>query len=254
MNNWLTFPRPNREAHFRLFCFPYSGAGTSIFYTWPKILAPLSQVELGLIQYPGRESRLAEPCITRLPLLVEKIAENIQPYLDKPFAFYGHSLGGLVSYELTRFLRRNGRPQPFHLFISSHAAPHLKDIEPAMYDLPDTEFKMRLEKLSGMKKEVLQNDELMQIVLPILRADFEICDTYTHHEENPLDCPISVYGGLQDQEVPNDSLKAWQTLTHSKFIMRMFPGNHFFLNEERQLLIETIARELIADFKSFNLN
>lgn len=247
MNQWVSFPHPNPDSRVRLFCFPYSGAGASIFFSWPKIFLPLHQVELGLIQYPGRENRLSEPCITSLSSLVEAAKENICDYLDKPFAFYGHSLGALVSFELARSLRENFNLIPFHLFLSSHPAPQIEQHEIPIHNLPENEFSEKIKSLSGMQKEVLESAELMQILLPILRADFEICEKYIYEPQPPLNCPISVFGGFQDLNSPPEQLKAWEKQTTSTFSLRMFPGNHFFLNESRLLLIETIARELMND-------
>jgi medium-chain acyl-[acyl-carrier-protein] hydrolase len=241
-NPWLANPRPDPRAVVRLFCFPYSGAGASIFYSWPGTLPPLIQV--CPVQLPGRGNRLAEPSFIRLLPLVQAAAEALLPYLDKPFAFFGHSMGALVSFELARHLSKQHNLSPVHLFVSGHNAPHIPDREPPIHALPEPEFMAKLRQLNGMRKGVLEDAELMQLVLPILRADFAACETYVYQAASPLECPISALGGLQDEYVTRDGLEAWREQTSASFYLRMFPGDHFYLNTDRQLLLRTLAREL----------
>ena len=242
-NPWIVCPRPNPRASLRLFCFPYSGAGAQIFYPWANTLPPT--IELCPVQLPGRGNRLAEPPFTRLVSLIRALAPAILPYLDKPFAFFGHSLGALVSFELARHLCRQRGPSPLHLFVSGHNAPQVPDSEPPIHLLPDAAFVEKLRHLNGMSKEILENTELMQLLLPVLRADFAICETYSYEAGEPLDCPISAFGGLRDEYVSRETLEAWREQTSASFSLRMFPGDHFYLNQDRPLLLRTLARELI---------
>ncbi len=241
-NSWLTCPRPNPQAPLRLFCFPYSGAGASIFYKWPAILP--STIEVCPVQLPGRESRLGEPPFTRLQPLIEAASEALLPHFDKPFAFFGHSLGALVSFELARRLRREDGPRPLHLFVSSHSAPQIPDCEPPIHDLPESEFVDRIRSLNGMPEKVLENQELMELLVPILRADFSVCETYVYQDDKPLNCPMRALGGLYDNYVSRSDLEAWREHTSGSFSVRMFPGGHFYMNQERQLLLRTVAQEL----------
>ena len=241
-NLWLACPRPNPQANLRLFCFPYSGAGASIYYPWSDTLP--ATIEVCPIQLPGRETRLAEPPFTRLPPLVKAAAQALLPHLDKPFAFFGHSLGALVSFELARHLQRQRGPRPVHLFASGHSAPQLPDRDPPIHALPEPEFVARLRHLNGMAKEVLENAELMQLLLPILRADFEICETYVYEAGEPLDCPVSAFGGLRDEYMSREGLEAWRKHTIASFSLRMFPGDHFYLNTDRLLLLRALAQDL----------
>ncbi|MCI0529785.1 MAG: thioesterase domain-containing protein, partial [Nitrospira sp.] len=176
--------------------------------------------------------------------LVQVIAQALFPYLDKPFAFFGHSMGALVSFELTRHLRRQYRLGPVHLFVSGHHAPQIPDPDPPVHTLPEPAFLEELSRLNGTPKEVLEHTELMHLMLPTLRADFAVCETYTYTTEPPLDCPISAYGGLQDLEVSRDSLEAWQVQTRTSFSLRMFPGDHFFLHTAQPLLLRVLSWEL----------
>lgn len=243
-STWLVVPRPNPEAKLRLFCFPYSGASAAIYLRWPESLPP--NIEVCAVQLPGHGTRLAEPPFRRLPALVQATAQALLPYLDLPFAFFGHSMGALLSFELARHLRQQLRLSPQHLFASGHGAPQLPDRSPPMHQLPECEFVDRLRELNGTPEEVLAHDELRQLVIPILRADFAICETYVYRPEPPLPCPISAYGGLRDRYVSHEELVAWQQQTTGAFVVRMFPGDHFYLNAGRDQLLYALARELAA--------
>ena len=242
MSPLIRCPKHCPQARVRLFCFPYSGAGASIFYAWTDILP--TTIEVCPIQLPGRGTRLAEPPFDRLKPLVQSVAQGLLPCLDRPFAFFGHSLGALVSFELTRYLRRHMGLSPVHLFVSAHSAPQISGRDSPIHALPESEFVEQLRCLNGMSEAVLKNAELMQLLLPILRADFSVCETYVYQVGEPLDCPISALGGLRDDHVSRESLDAWRVQTRATFTLRMFPGDHFFINTDRLLLLHTIAREL----------
>lgn len=243
LNPWVTCPKPNPHAHLRLFCFPYAGGGASIFREWLDILAP--EIEIYPIRLPGREGRLLEPPFTELSPLVQELAQVLQPYLHPPFAFFGHSLGALISFELARHLRRRNNPMPIHLFISGCRAPQIPDSEPPIHLLTEVEFVNELRRFNGTTEEILQNTELMQLMLPLLRADFTIYETYVHITEDPLACPISAFGGLQDHKVSYNDMRAWRDQTSNIFMLRMLPGDHFFLHSARVLLLRAISQDLI---------
>jgi medium-chain acyl-[acyl-carrier-protein] hydrolase len=153
-------------------------------------------------------------------------------------------MGALISFETARYCRKYHLATPMHLFISGHGAPHLSRDEPPLYDLPEAEFLNELYQLNGTPPEVLAHEELMQLMLPILRADFAVCETYAYEPEAPLGCPITVFGGLEDPGVQVDELKAWREQTSSVCSVRMFPGDHFFLQAMPSLFLQTLAREL----------
>lgn len=226
----------------RLFCFPYAGGSALNYRNWPENIPKNS--EACLLNLPGRGSRLGEKPFTQLLPLVEAIGEAIVPYLDKPFAFFGHSMGALIGFELARYIRRERRIDPSHLFISGRVAPQIADDDPATYDLPRDEFIRELERLNGTPKEVLEHPELMHLVIPLLRADFSVCQTYNYTVEPSLNCPITVFGGLQDYEVPRESLEPWREHTLQSFKLRMLPGDHFFLNSAQPLLLQALSHEL----------
>jgi medium-chain acyl-[acyl-carrier-protein] hydrolase len=241
INSWLICPKPNLRARVRLFCFPYAGGGSLIFREWCQELAP--DIEVYAIQLPGRESRLQEPAFNRLQALVEELSQGILPYLNKPFVFFGHSMGGLIAFEVTRRLRQWGLC-PMHLFISGARAPHLPDLDPPIHNLPQMEFIKELRRFNGTPAAILENAELMELLLPTLRADFAVLETYTYTPEASLPCPLTVFGGLQDEIVTQDELKAWKEHTNQTFSLQMLPGNHFFLQQERARLLKFISLTL----------
>jgi amino acid adenylation domain-containing protein len=244
-NSWIAFRKPNAQARLRLFCFPYAGAGASIYRTWSDGLP--ADVEVCPVQLPGRGTRLTETPFTRLAPLVEALARAMGPLLDKPFAFFGHSLGALVVFELARQLRRQSGVQPVRLFVSADFAPQVHHRERPIHALPENEFLAELRRLSGIPGKVLAETDLMQLMLPILRADFAVYETYAYSMEPPLNCPISTFGGLQDQRVSRGDLEAWRDQTSGSFSLRMFPGDHFFWNTTQPLLLQALSEELRGD-------
>ncbi len=178
---------------------------------------------------------------------VRAIASALIPYLDKPFVFFGHSMGGLISFELTRLLRRKSARSPVHLFISGRRAPQLPSEKPPIHTLPELAFLQELRHLKGTPEEVLVNTELMQLLLPILRADFAVLETYLYTKEPPLECPITVFGGWQDREVSCDELEAWREQTSTAFSLYMLPGDHFFIHSAQTLLFQRITKQLVQN-------
>jgi len=166
------------------------------------------------------------------------------PYLEVPFAFFGHSMGALASFETARQLRREHALLPVHLLVSGCRAPQLPSPYPPLHALPDPEFLKELRLLNGIPRQALEYPELIELMLPTLRADFAVYDTYTYSTEPPLECPISAFGGLQDGKVSRDCLAAWRDQTSTSFSLQMFPGDHFFLHTAQPLLLQTLYREL----------
>jgi medium-chain acyl-[acyl-carrier-protein] hydrolase len=241
-SRWLSGYKPNPRAALRLFCFPYAGGAANIFHSWSQSLP--SSVEVCPVQLPGRGNRLPEPAFTGLELLVETAARELLPFFDKPFAFFGHSMGAIISFELANRLRLEQRREPVHLFVSGRHAPQIPEDETPTYNLPEKDFLDELRRLKGTPAEVLEHAELMQLMLPVLRADFELIQTYRFAARPLLDCPITAFGGMEDTEVTRESLEAWREMTTGAFKLRMLPGDHFFLNIARPLFLQTLARDL----------
>ncbi|MET0647739.1 MAG: alpha/beta fold hydrolase [Pyrinomonadaceae bacterium] len=239
--SWLAFHKPNPRASLRLFCFHYAGGSAQVFREWHDLLPT---VEVCPVQLPGRGTRIREGSVRRVAPLVEQLARELAPKLDVPFAFFGHSMGALIGFELARRLRRERGLEPAQLFLSGRRAPQLRDAGPPLHDLPDDEFIERLRDYKGTPEEVLRHPELMGLMLPFLRADFELCDTYAHQPDAPFDCPLTALGGLSDSGVRREDLEAWREHTTGTFSLRMFPGEHFFMNDSQPLLLQVLAREL----------
>jgi medium-chain acyl-[acyl-carrier-protein] hydrolase len=239
---WVVRPEVRPDARLRLFCFSYAGGAASVYQPWMRELP--HDVEVCAIQLPGREGRLLEQPYTAMAPVTERLADALDRYLDRPFAFFGHSMGALVSFEVAREIRRRHGISPQHLLVSGHAAPRVARRRAPVHQLPDAAFVDAIRELNGTPEQVLQNAELMELVLPALRADLAVCETYAYVAEPPLDCPISAFGGLADAEVTYDDLRAWQVETLGQFRLRLFEGDHFYLREQRSALIDTISRSL----------
>lgn len=238
-NNWLVCPQVRPEAVSRIFLFPYAGGAPSAFNKWSPEFP--STIETHIVHYPGRGSRHNEALLNSLDSLVEKLTHAIQPLLDIRFSFFGHSLGGTVAFELARHLRHNGLPQPSALFISACAAPQVPKSHPPIHTFPDDEFLNSLKELGGIPNEISQNNELLDILLPVLRADFELIETYQHVPGEPLECPILAFGGFDDPRVSLEQLEGWAMHTNAGFEAKYFAGDHFFINAARQSIIDEIA-------------
>jgi medium-chain acyl-[acyl-carrier-protein] hydrolase len=240
MSAWIV-RKPRPQAKVRLFCFPYAGGAASVYRVWPDALPYL---DVCALQPPGRETRMREEPLTRIEPLVEAVVEAITPLLDLPFAFFGYSLGAQVAFEAARLLRARGGPLPVRLFLAASPAPHTPHRRPPIHALPDAEFRDELRKYQGTPAEILEHQELMALLLPLLRADFSVYETYAVRDEPPLDIPFSILGGLTDEDAPRADLEAWREHTTRAFVLRMFPGNHFFINTERTRLLTSVLQDL----------
>ncbi|XWK86460.1 MAG: thioesterase II family protein [Phormidium sp.] len=240
--SWVTYPKANPEAKLRLFCFHYAGGGAVSFRSWWDYLP--STVEVCPIELPGRSFRAQETPFTQIEPLIEALAPVVLPNLTKPFAFFGHSLGALVSFELARVLRKEYNRSPLHLFVSGHRAPQIPDRHPPIRALPNSEFLEVLRRYNGTPEAILENAELMELLLPTLRADFSVVETYSYKPEAPLDCPITVFGGLEDWKANALDLEPWREQTNSAFSLEMFPGDHFFIHSAQTLVLERLSQLL----------
>ena len=239
-NPWIPQFKPNTQAKLRLFCFPYAGGTTYIFHQWSNFLP--HNIELCPVELPGRRTRFKETPYQSIDSLLDGLSTALMPYLDRPFAFFGHSMGGLVSFELTRLLRKSYNLSPKHLFISGYRAPQLPNPNPPISHLDDTDFKEELIKLGGTHPEILKNAEIMELLIPLLKADFAIVENYTYQNEPPLDIPITAFGGTIDPRASQGELEAWKSQTSANFELHMFDGGHFFIDEQKSQLLGYIAQ------------
>lgn len=242
---WVKAFEPRPLACLRLFCFPYAGGGASIFRTWGAGLP--TGVEVNALQLPGREARFRDPAFRRLSPLADVVAAELRPYLDRPAVFFGHSMGAALAFEVTRRLVRSGGGAPVHLLVSGRNAPRVPDDEPPIFGLPRAEFIAELRQYAGTPEEVLANDELMDLVEPLLRADFELIETYTYEPDGTrLALPVTAFTGLDDHDVPLAKVEPWAAETVGPFRCHVLPGGHFFLNDHRDALLALVGRELAS--------
>lgn len=243
-NAWFVLSKASGNVRLRLFCLPYAGGSASIFQSWAGHLP--SHIQVCALQLPGRQSRLLEPPLGRLQPLVQILGEAIRPLLDAPFAVFGHSMGALVGFELLRHLRRQAGLSALHLFASGGHAPHLPKPGPPLHALPEQAFVAALYRLNALPAEAFQSPELLRLLLPALRADISLCETYAYTPDAPLDCPITAFGGLQDYRVRPFELDAWRYQTSVAFKLRLLPGDHFFIERARPLLLRAISEDLAS--------
>ncbi len=241
-NRFLLCRAPKPHARLRLFCFPHAGGAAAAYILWNERLP--DWVEVNAVELPGRGARMAEPPARCLSQLVDHLTELLLPRLDVPFAFFGHSMGALTSFELCRTLRRRRLPRPRQLLVSAAAAPSWPSRERPVRDFSDSELKGWLRDLNGTSEAVLQHDELMDVMLPILRADFALLDDYAYTEEPAFDFPISVFAVLADRAIRREKLEAWRGHTNADFSLRMFPGNHFFVHQSPARILAAISEDL----------
>lgn len=242
-SEWVTSFTQTSSGQLRLFAFPYAGAGTVVYRNWTTSLP--DGVELVSIRLPGRESRLRETPYSQMNLLVTALVDAIIPYLDKPFAFFGHSMGALVAFETVRELRRRGQAIPKHLFISARRAPQLADPDTGLHPLGDAAFVREMQRrYGGIPDAILKTPELLALFVPVLKADFSVIETYRYTPEQPLDCPISVYGGTQDFVLRAGDLEGWREQTERDFQIQKFVGGHFYFQNQPTVLLSTLSAAL----------
>jgi surfactin synthase thioesterase subunit len=231
------FPGADEATGLRVFWFPHAGGGA----VQP---AGLPHGTICPVRLPGRESRLAEAPFERMGPLVEALASAVEPYIGKPLAFFGHSMGAAVAFELARLLRRRGQPLPIMLIVSGARAAHYRRNHIPGPPPGDDEFLAELRGLQGMPDEVLEDPAMMRAILPALRADTALYRNYVYTEDAPLACPIRAYGGSGDPNVVPEHLEAWARQTSNSFALRIFPGGHFYLNAGREALLAALAQDL----------
>ena len=239
---WFVCLQPRPVPPIRLFCFPYAGGTVAQFRGWPKLVAP--EIEVWVAYLPGRGVRLHEPVYKRLQPLIAKLKTAIEPLSQQPFAFFGHSLGARLAFELTNSLRGAGLALPQHLFLSACPAPQLSQRTQLLHMLRRDELLAELRKRGGVPADVLAQPAVLDVLLPALRADLAVLETAVYQPQPPLDIPMTVFGGTADTLVEPGALDAWHVHTKNDFRIQMFVGDHFFLETAVVGLTQVVSNEL----------
>lgn len=239
---WFLTPQEKPSAKIRLFCFPYAGGGCSTYLPWGKELH--NEVELVVVQPPGRGARIMDPLFDDMEKLVAELYLAIQSKLDIPYVFFGHSLGSRVAFELLTLIADNKQPLPLHFFASGSRAPHIPFTGEKSYSLPEESFKEKLKNLNGTPPEILENDELMALFIPILRADFRIAETYHHTQHKQFTIPLSILGGDKDSGVTEEHLNRWKNLFIEESKIYKIIGDHFFIDSNSKSVLPILNRVL----------
>jgi len=240
MTGWFPFPPRRPDAGLRLFCLPYAGGGSAIFHGWAD---HLPGIDVAPARLPGRESRFREPAFDRATDLAEALAAAVRAELDRPYALFGHSMGGRLAFEVARALRRAGVPAPQRLIVSGSRAPHLP-VTGSTGHLDDAAFLAAVRAMGGAPDEFFASAELTEMLLPALRADFSVVETYTYRPEAPLDVPVVSICGTADPQVPTEEAHAWAAETTAGFTLRTVAGGHFFLHERPDEVLAVIQEAL----------
>jgi len=237
---WIIKPKPLYNADVKLLCFPYAGGGSPIYFPWKNKLG--SNVELNIVQAPGRGTHFSQDPIDNMGELVESLLPKVSEILNGNYMIYGHSLGSRVGFELVRQAMAKGFPAPLHFFASGSASPKRKCTEKKTYELPDDEFIDVLNDMNGTPREISENRELMALFLPTLRADFKIAEQYACHEKFVIPSKVTVLSG-RDDKISLEQLQTWGDF-FDKSELFMCDGGHFFIDTHREQVLDIVNKKI----------
>jgi surfactin synthase thioesterase subunit len=228
----------------RLICFPFAGSGISTFQGW-RLPAELAG-EVWTVRLPGRESRWREPLPSSLPALLDDLVQQVDVLLDRPFAFFGHSMGALVAFEMARLLIRRGGQLPVRLFLSAHRAPDRPPKREPMSVLTDEQLLARLLEMAGPSRSAVRDPELLMLAAPVVRADVGLCERYRYQVGTVMSTPVTCFAAVDDSEVDVPDVAAWQWHTRSPGRLVTFSGGHLFLRDRSAEILREITYDLVA--------
>lgn len=239
-NLWLNRFQRASPPLARLFCFAHAGGHSASFRQWPARLP--DWVDVVCIQLPGRANRLRERPIASMDEMVTRLVSIMTPAFDLPFAFFGHSMGAIVAWAVARSLAETGNKLPQHLFLSGRRGPRVPNREPELSGLSDPEFvATMISRYGGIPDELLRHKDVMELLLPAMRADIAALEGFQPPPPARLPVPITALGGADDRMITRDDLMAWDAETSREFRLRLFPGGHFYLDKQRSELLAAIT-------------
>jgi len=250
-NSWFIRPAPKVKPKLRLICFAYAGGNASLFYDWHQYLP--YEVELLLIQLPGRANRIMEPALDSMCQIMQALLSFANELTATPYILFGHSLGSRIAFELAYQLQKLGKKEPQHLIASASRAAHLKREAQPSYLLPDDEFIRELQGLNGTPDVILNNNELLQLLLPLLRADFKVAECYQSLPEK-IACDFTVLIGTQDVDVGYEDALAWQELTSKNTSITEIQGDHFFIHHNVQAVIDAVVTVIKSELVNLKVD
>lgn len=243
LEKWVSVHSPAPWSAVRLVCLPHAGGSASFYFPVSRALAP--EVEVLAVQYPARQTRHLEPGIDNIPDFADQIFAVLQDLNDKPLAFFGHSMGAVLAYEVALRMQRAGLPSPVRLFASGRRAPSRYRDE-RIHEGTDAEIVAELRKLGGPNPAVLADPEMLEIILPAVRSDYTAIERYRHEPGRKLDCPVTVVVGDNDPRVTIDEARAWAEHTTGPFDLETFPGRHFYLVDQGPRVIDLVRTKLTS--------
>jgi surfactin synthase thioesterase subunit len=244
---WLVERGETARARVRILAVPFAGAGASALLPWASLLP--ADVALTVVRLPGRENRFRERQLTSMAAVIDELAPLVLAGSATPTVVFGYSLGAFIGYELTARLHDRGAP-PVLLAVGGAGAPHLPRRSAALSTLNDAAFVRAIKDLEGTPPEVFEHPELLELVLPTLRADFALLDGYTAAPRPMLTTPIVTYSGADDPELTTSAVAGWGELTGAGIEHRRFPGGHFFLTPDPAALVAALLADIDAALRA----
>lgn len=242
--HFLRFFSPATASKPLLVCLPYAGGGASVFRAWSTLFD--AQIAVAAVQYPGREDRYTEATIDDMPhLLTALVAELQSEVATRPYALLGHSMGGAIAYELAVRLDALGMP-PRHLFISGRQPPRYHSRDSTVHRSSDSDILAELRRLNPRNDALVASPELAALLVPIIRSDYRLIENYRPHDTPVIRCPIDVLTGRDDTDLPDEQACAWADYTSASCQVHIFPGDHFFINQQRDAVVNTVQRVFLA--------